>query len=260
MQKWGETPAAEAVREGNLVSHIKCKLHKAVQDILAEQLPPGAPPQMSVDWLKTWGAQASLKLAVDEKAGVAPGLTLTTPLPNVVRTFSSGGAVSTSQSQSTALAASVASDATRTETIGFFYAFKDLLAEKQITQPCSRAEGRLIDGDLHIKDFMVSKMLAARVPGLFNPSKPGDSPFSTFTYEVTFIVSTGGSLTPSWKLVQVSANPAGAFLNGSRTRTSDLILTLGPVKGDVPSADVQNAHLADLIGRAVAQSIASRQP
>ena len=127
MQKFGETPDVEAVREGNLVSHIKCELHKAVQDLVNQKEPDGAPQQEKVQWLRDWGAQASLKLVIDEKAGLTPGVTFNIPKANVVRNFPSGGPVVISQSQNTALSASITSDATRTNTIGFFYKFSDLL-------------------------------------------------------------------------------------------------------------------------------------
>jgi hypothetical protein len=66
------------------------------------------------------------------------------------------------------------------------------------------------------------------------------------SYEIKFIIVSSGNVTPMWKLVQVSANTSGTFFSTSRTRTHDLIITIGPNDGRTLSA-----HLASQIGQAV---------
>lgn len=66
------------------------------------------------------------------------------------------------------------------------------------------------------------------------------------SYEIKFIIVSSGNVTPMWKLVQVSANTSGTFFSTSRTRTHDLIITIGPNDGRT-----LNAHLASEIGQAV---------
>jgi len=73
-----------------------------------------------------------------------------------------------------------------------------------------------------------------------------DVAVDTITYEVKFIIVSSGNVTPTWKLIQVSANTAGTFLSAGRTRTHDLIITLGP-----PTAAASQTHFASQLGNAI---------
>jgi len=73
----------------------------------------------------------------------------------------------------------------------------------------------------------------------------GQNP-DTVSYEIKFVIVSNGSITPTWKLVKVSANTSGTFFSTGRTRTHDLIITIGP-KND----NSIQAHLASTIGNAV---------
>jgi len=64
--------------------------------------------------------------------------------------------------------------------------------------------------------------------------------------EIKFVVVTSGNATPTWKLVRVSANTGAPLFGVGRTRTHDLIITVGP-----NNANATNAHLASQIGAAV---------
>lgn len=262
MGRVGETTAHHYVDEANLVGHIKCELHDAVRDILKSEEGNTIAEGYSADWLKTWGAKVSLKLVVEEKFAVAPGYTFNNTMRSVVKTFPTGPAVTVAQSQNTAIGASLGSAATRTETIGFYYAFEDLLAESPISKPCTEPSGKFMEGDLKIREFMDAKILASRVKGLL-PRRPGASPYDVFTYQIGFIITSSGNVTPTWKLVYLSANPSTPFLSGSRVQTHDLTLTMGPVKKDGagapgPSDAVRDAHLAAMIGEEVARAIGGR--
>jgi hypothetical protein len=125
MHNPGETQLAESEREANLAGYIKCELHRSVQVVLnqedeATKSNPQRDKRWDAAWLRTWGVKASLRLVIDEKFGVSPGLNFNAPLRNVVSKFSTGGNVTSQQSQSTALGASISSDAMRTETTAFF--------------------------------------------------------------------------------------------------------------------------------------------
>ena len=51
----------------------------------------------------------------------------------------------------------------------------------------------------------------------------------TISYEIKFIIVSSGNVTPTWKLVRVSANSGSTpFFSTGRTRTHDLIVTIGP--------------------------------
>jgi len=260
MHRFGQTPRRELAREGDLVVHIKCELTRALQLIRKEEAANPNAGGYSTAWLDKWGAKINLKLQVDESAAIAPSLTPIDPLENVVKVFSKGGAVTIPQSASVALGAQLSSHATRTETIGIYYRFADLLADQEVTEPCEPPGAHLIDGDLKIYDFLRSKVQISRVPGVV-PRAAGASPFDVFNYEVQFVVTGSGGLTPGWKLATVLINPTAPFLSGQRSRTDDMIITMGEVQANGhPSAAASDAHLAALIGQAVAGAIQNSQP
>ena len=64
-----------------------------------------------------------------------------------------------------------------------------------------------------------------------------------------------GSANPTWKLVDVSVNPGAALLNASRTKTNDLLITMGPDDSGKPSAALADVHNAALIGQSVASAL-----
>jgi hypothetical protein len=90
--------------------------------------------------------------------------------------------------------------------------------------------------------------------GADTTSKAGGSgslgPFA-ISNEIKFVIVSNGNVNPSWKLVSISANTANTPLFGvNRTRTHDLIITVGP-----DTASAQNAALPLAIGNAVGNSL-----
>jgi hypothetical protein len=276
----GDDAKVEGLKESSLTGFIKCELHFAVQQMFdlaaldennTKLDPINYPPHPSIDWLRNWGATVSMKITVDEKSTLAPGLSYNSPMENIISTFSSGK-VTTPQSFTFGVGASVSSDATRTENLSFYYPFSDLLAEGRIEKEyCSKAPPGTIDADLKIDDFLRSKYEAATVGGLILhkvgvPADGSVSPFLTFTYEVQFVVTTSGNATPTWKLVHVSANPNGPLLALMRTRTDDVIITMGEVLKDekgktiAPTPETLLQLQANLIGQAVASALRNPQP
>jgi hypothetical protein len=81
------------------------------------------------------------------------------------------------------------------------------------------------------------------------PSGAGAKKPDTVTYEIKFVIVSSGNVTPTWKLVKVSANTSGTFFSTGRTRTHDLIITIGP-----QGAVSLQAHFASQIGNAVANA------
>jgi hypothetical protein len=75
-------------------------------------------------------------------------------------------------------------------------------------------------------------------------------PLDTTSHEVQFIITVSGDVTPVWKLVSVTVNPGGPFLGATRTRTDDLLITMGPLDVSAsgrplrPSRAIEDAHLA----------------
>ena len=265
----------ESLDESQLASQIKCEIREGVRNALNKIPAKGPTGGRSVDWLNDWQAKVSMKLTVDEKAALNPGVTFSTPLRNAVSHFSTNGNVTTQQLFSTAVGLQASSDATRVETIGYTYNFANLLTEQATN--CYHASQTLILSDLKIGDFILNKVAIANNPSVLyaddekpkpeetktKPAKKqnkqanslGASPFTTFTYEVTFVVVYGGNVTPTWKLVDITANNNSPLFNATRTRTHDVLITLGKIGSD----DAANAHQAQLIGQAVATAIQSQQ-
>jgi hypothetical protein len=71
----------------------------------------------------------------------------------------------------------------------------------------------------------------------------------TLSIEIKFIIVTSGNVTPTWKLLRVSANTTGNLVSLGRTRTHDVIITIGP-----NNQQTQNTHLASQIGNAVSNA------
>jgi hypothetical protein len=210
-----------------------------------------------------WEAQVSLSLEVDESSSINPGLALNTPLPNTInypaKTTALGAvpAVITPQSFSLGVGGTLSSTATRIDTYNPYYSVAALMKPTTGESVCvpendpfTRASLKpvtssplIIVGDLGIQDWLTGAMLN----NVLLPSIGGSTGKPPVTYEVKFIIVSSGNVTPTWKLVRVSAN-AGAlsFISTGRTRTHDLIVTIGP-----PGAATNNNHLAAQIGSAV---------
>ena len=224
----------------------------------------------------------SLKVQVDESAIFAPSLTITNNLSNHVSSFGSGGGVTFGQSFSLPLAVSGSSKATRTETNSFYFRFADLKSDAELewkaeaaaanlaydpsvraakrtaflARPCPASGGVMMEGDLKIEDFIATKILTGSVPGVISRTD-GTPPFDAFGYEITFVVTQGGSVSPSWRLYPISINQNAPLFVGSRVRTNDMILTLGKVDPDTnkPAKAADDVHQAALIGQAVAEAL-----
>ena len=266
----------EGLKESSLIDSIKCDLHLAVQMMLSldqkdqentEKDPTHYPSHPSVAWLNKWGATVSLKMIVDEKSVLAPGITFSSPMENVVSMFAHGGNVTAGQSFSLGIGANLSSDATRTENLSFYYPFSDLLAEGSVDKTvCKGSTKSTIDADLRIEDFLQSKyeMVTTGKLLLHKKGVPTDgsvSPLDTLTYETQFVVAESVNGNPAWKLIRLSANTPGPLLTLARQRTDDVLITMGETtkddKGKTTGQSLQaNYQLeANLIGQAVASAI-----
>jgi hypothetical protein len=209
--------------ENNIVIHVVCEISQGLR--LAKSL--------NIHRLiNDWGATVTQSITVEDQTGVAPGITAITPLPNRIFTFPTGGNVTSAQSFSFSIGGTASGNALRTEMIQYTLRNRDILDSTGPT--CNHYSGAMIDGDLKIREFIYDK---AQIWAFNSASGVGHgpsayqlNPFNTFTEEVTFVASYGGSFTPTWKLARISANASSNLVVGQRTNTNDLIITLGPVK------------------------------
>jgi hypothetical protein len=254
----------ETLSEQHLINHIQCQLAMAVRE--AKQLDaanPQVPESLRAKWLDEWGATVTLALSINNKDTFAPGLSFTHPLADAVTVFKSGN-VTTPQNRSVGLGFTWSADATRTETIGFFYSFRDILNSPIDATKCKPSEGPYLSSDLKIREFLDRGIDISLQPGVLT-RKPGEAPYQTFSYEVKFIVTTTGDLNPAFSLVHLSANQSGTLYEASRIHTDDLTITMGKVETDPatgktsPSPELDQQHLANLIGQAVTNALSHRQ-
>jgi hypothetical protein len=85
---------------------------------------------------------------------------------------------------------------------------------------------------------------------------PVYDPISTISETVNFYVTVTSSVTPTWKLVQVTAPTAATFLSGTRKDTNTLILTMGRptvgANGEAKASDAMNNQLLySILGQAL---------
>jgi hypothetical protein len=259
MQPFFKSRTDELAFENIIVNNVKCELRHAVVETRRRLATVhSSHPGNDIGWLEEQGATVTLKLSVDEKTALNPGMTYadTPPIP-----FTLG------------LGSSNSVGATRTEIVAFTYSFYDLLHERGIdlTVPCEHEDGVFIQSDLKIKDFILTKVFLAKVPGsvVINDVRGKRAaavanPFSTFSYQATFVAAYGVNGTPSWKFTRIAVNPSGSFFSTSQQRTQDLTITVGKTaratakRPATPSAEAIALHNAALIGQAVATAIQSQ--
>lgn len=212
--------------ESNIIANIRCEVTKGVYQAMSTG---------KVPWLAGWGAVISLNLTWDEISNLNPSLTYSVPIagPSL---FSMSGGLSES------------AHATRLESITFTWENKTLLREALLTRKalstldCSVLEdGTTVNSDLKIDQFIYDK--ASVASGHEATTRSIDYPqFSTFQETITFVVSFGGNVTPGLKLKRVAVNPTGVLASATRTETSQIIVTLGPIAK--PASPAGPAELA----------------
>lgn len=262
--------------EYEVKQRIFCDLEKAVKYVnynyhvssgsSPNNLKPFARYPIPFDFL----AQISLSFQVDESSALSPGVSLITTLPNAVTTFGAGAAaVSTGQSRSVSFGGTLSSTATRIDKFVPSYSIAYLMIPDGPNSACTDPKNDpfrrnhwepassspfIIEGDLGIRDWLVgativNTLIASETGSAGGSSKSGGGgslATDAISYEIKFIIVSSGNVTPTWKLVQVTANTSGTFFSTGRTRTHDLIITIGP-----KDTRTLNAHLASEIGQAV---------
>jgi hypothetical protein len=240
--------------ENMIVAHVKCEIRKGLWKAMYF-------PNVKA-WLEPWGTTVTLKITVDESSALTPSATFLSPLPNAQK-FTLG------------LGGSGTAHATRVETIAYTYSNLELeneakkeLRAKGVLSCDHLQSGVMIESDLKIEQFIYDKAVIAAV-GEDISTNLTTAPFSTFSNDITFVASFGGSVTPTWTLTTVTVNPSGPLFGATRTRTHEAIITLGPLatppaKGKPKDRAVllapyaQTVHDAAIYGSATATAIQSQ--
>jgi hypothetical protein len=219
-------PTRQGQYENDIVIHVTCEIGEGLR--LVQLL--GLKRLTGSDW----GTMITQSITVEDQTGLAPGVTGITPMSNQVFTFPTGGNVTSPQLFSWSVGGTASANSLRTEMIQYTFKNSDILANTNPGCLTDNKKGVMIDGDLKIKEFIYDK---AQIWAANNATLVGTgpkayqlNPFNTFTEEITFVASYGGSFTPTWKLARMSANASSNLIVGQRTNTNDLVITMGPVK------------------------------
>jgi hypothetical protein len=186
--------------------------------------------------------------------------------------------ITSAQTFSFGIGGQFSSDATRTETVGYFVSLgalrKRVEAGKALDppKPCHHGAGPNIEGDLKFREWLEATILPLETPGTLTSaslqSEPATAtlamggkealappPFDVISHQINFVIIAGGNITPTWTLVTFSANTGNnPLLGATRTRTNNVLVTMGPTingpAGQVlPSQGVEFQHLASQINR-----------
>jgi len=223
--------------EANVIRHIECEISNGVWR--AEQLQDAA---NTLGWLTNkYGAFVTLKLIVEDQSALNPNASFITPFANM-------------QSFAFGIGGSGTANATRTELIQLTFSNGELyrVAQENIKAgniDCRHWQnGVLIDSNLKIAQFIYDKAFVAST--LVDPKKKtSSSPFSQLQFEINFLASYGGNITPAWKFTRTTVNSSGTFFSATRTDTDDVLITLGPL-----NTDTRSLHNAALTGGAAGQA------
>jgi hypothetical protein len=224
-----------------VVTNINCELRGAFND-LRQSYPQGT-------FLDKWGVQTTLTLTYDESGALVPTV-LGTPAP-AIGVFSIGAGLNLS------------SEAVRTETLNAYFLVSDL--DKARCSDAALANGPfLFQSDLKLSEWLFDVVSTSMTQTVNFDVTTAAWKSNVIQHEIKFIIITSGTLNPSWKISTVTVN-TGNLLSLGRTRTNDLIITLGPavpaaVTADKnghkkiafgPSEQAANLHLSSTIGNAI---------
>jgi hypothetical protein len=233
-----------------------------------------------------WGVQVTLILTADEKSSLTPNVSLKSPIhpavvfgQSVARSFTMG------------LGGTLSSEDVRYDKFNFYYTAGDLINGAGSGDICGTPPTALlgpkstsspfIDGiNLGIKEWLPGAVTVSDFQRSSRASKNGEGPAlgtsgsfvsDSATYDNKFVIVSSGNVTPTWNLVRV-ATGSSTFLDMNRTRTHELLITIGPgttkevtdkktrktVRVNTgPSSAALNSHLASEIGSAVSAAIGS---
>ncbi len=212
---------------------------------------------------KKWGAAVAISLQVDETTALNPGVALNDVLPNAINKFGPANTVATAQSFSLGFGATLSTVATRIDKFNPYYTIDDLSQPftsesvchpendpfRKLNKTPANSSPFLFESDLGIKDWLYGALIAnTYIESDSGTSAAGSGPKTdAISYEIKFVIVSSGSVTPTWKLVKVAANTAATpFFSTGRTRTHDLIITIGP-----NTTATMNNHLASQIAAGV---------
>jgi hypothetical protein len=210
-----------------ILINITCELRAAVSDLRA------AYPQGT--FIDGYGIQTTLTLTYEEKGTLAPSVNWLPPSP-ASAVFNIGAGLNMS------------SDATRKNVIDGYYLVSDL--ENARCSEAARPNGAfLLQSDLKLSEWLFTAVSASLTNTVNFKSASLGIKDSILQHEVKFVIDTSANATPTWKFKLVTVNPGGTFLSFDRSRTNDLLITLGPAVAAVVASEKKNGKLVSVVKR-----------
>jgi hypothetical protein len=243
----GGEPNATAILVNRILNHAKCELRDAVIAAHNEDLDNARKyGQRRLEWLDKSTAKITIKLIAEEKGALNPGLSFKQLFPSDVTTFTNKTTLTTPQSAALGVGGLLQADATRTENIDYTYVIKADFLDNQTKgpvkpRPCNEHGGIFLDANLKIQDWLSGAvtpfLISAAVPSEADRTAP-----DVLTHEANFIATANANVTPSWTLVNVSANTAVNLVAVGRVTTGDLIISLGQAGKVGPAHDISKLN------------------
>lgn len=247
LQELSTDASAEQKLVQAIVTSIHCDLSNAVIDFIDSDRDAAVYNKglRQAAWIDRWGAQVTITLTIEDQTTLNPTATGLPPSPaDAVFTIAGGLRGSAT--------------ATRTNKLNFFYTVKDLYKRggcQTGIQPTTGAPSPLIQNNLRTKDWLFDQIAPSGTKeGVYPVSSSNVFQQNVLSHDVKFQIITSGSLNPTWKLTRVFVNDSGTLVSTSRDRTSDLLVTFGPLdpsqnnKSLIPQAE--NIHFAQQFGLA----------
>lgn len=188
--------------------------------------------------------EKAAKLAANAKSIVGDVIGPLFDVANAMMAKSCLGTLVETKYHATAQAAIVAFKKTDVDTANSVEASNAALAEQQ----------KAFDATVTFaRDFVEKATVCARVPVEAVPGRPAIyDPINVIGETINFNVTLSGSVTPSWRLVRVTAPVSSPFLSASRKTTNTLIIAMGrpsPDAGSPGSPAIDNQVLYSILNQ-----------
>jgi hypothetical protein len=231
-----------------IVTSVHCEVINAVVDFYndAKRYPDLRPIARN---MSTWGVQMALTLKTRENSVANPTGVWA---PNNLLSFTLG------------VSGTASSEAIRTNVLNFYYSVAELRQRGKCrtgVQPQYPVTSLLIRSDLKFKDWLYDQLTTAVTGETQVPvHKDGKLGQNVLSHEVSFEVITTGGINPAWKLTEGAINQSGTFLQATRDRYHDLLITMGPGDNAGLTGAARDVDLAARIGQSISNRSQSLQP
>lgn len=198
-----------------IIVSIHCELEDAVTSVINADIDTAKTNRyFYAQFLRKWGAEVGLTLQLEEKTIANANAVYLPPSP-ASSIFTLGGGLTGT------------ADATRVEKVNFYYRVTELYLGRN--RKCYRDDNPpsgslLIQSDLKLREWLDAMINGVATAQITNVGKQ-----NVLSHQITFEITTGGNITPAWKLVRATFNQSGPFLSATRDRKHDLVVTFGPL-------------------------------